>query len=55
MVEMDLNLVRSDNLNRLVDEENQFRNRDVKIYLMRQFGSNINFPYPDVMRKSDGL
>ena len=41
-----------DNLNRRVDEGNQFRNRDVKIYLVRQFGSSIDFTYPDVMPKS---
>ena len=41
-----------DKLNRSVDEGNQFRSRDVKIYLVRQFGSSIDFTYPDVMRKS---
>ena len=41
-----------DNLNRRVDEGNQFRNRGVKIYLVRQFGSSIDFTYPDIMHKS---
>ena len=41
-----------DYLNRRVDEGNQSRNRDVKMYLVRQFGSSIDFTYPDVMRRS---
>ena len=34
-------------LNGLVDVEHQFRNRDVKLFLLRHFGSNIDFTYPD--------
>ncbi len=36
-----------DRLNRRVDVEHQFRNRDVKVFLLRHFGSNIDFTYPD--------
>ena len=35
-----------DRLNRFVDVEHQFRNRDVKVFLLRHFGSNIDFAYP---------
>ena len=36
-----------DRLNRRVDVEHQFRNRDAKVFLLRHFGSNIYFTYPD--------
>ena len=35
-----------------VDEDNKFRNRDVKVYLVRHFGSSIDFTVPDEARKS---
>ena len=41
-----------DKLNRLVDDEHKFRNRDVKIFLLRQFGRSIDFTYPNNVRKS---
>ena len=41
-----------DQLNRLVDDEHQFRNRDVKIFLLRYFGNSIDFTCPDKARKS---
>ena len=40
-----------DRLNGLVDVEHQFRNRDVKVFLLRPFGSNIDFTYPDEVCK----
>ena len=40
-----------DRLNGLVDVEHQFRNRDVKVFLLRHFGSNIDFTYPDEVCK----
>lgn len=41
-----------DKLNRLVDDEHEFRNRDVKIYFLKQFGKSIDFTYPSVQHKS---
>ena len=47
----ELSVVR-DKLNRLVDDEHKFRNRDVKIFLLRKFGRSIDFTYPDNVHKS---
>ena len=41
-----------DRLNRLVDDEHQLRNRDVKILLLRQFSNSIDFTYPNDLRES---
>lgn len=35
-----------------VDEQCNFRNRDVKIFLMNQFGAEIAFTYPRTLNKS---
>ena len=45
----ELSVIR-DNLNNL-DECCNFRNRDVKIFLMDQFGDEIDFTYPSAMNK----
>ena len=46
----DLSVIR-DHLNS-IDALCKFRNRDVKIFLMNQFGDEINFTYPESMSKS---
>ena len=36
----------------LLDENEYFLNRDVKIFLMNEYGESVDFTYPDFQRKS---
>ena len=48
----ELSVIR-DYLNELLLEENEhFSNRDVKLFLLNQYGESIDFTYPDFQRKS---